>query len=473
MTTDYVDLLTLCAFSESEIKKEKDRIDAAFNKLGLQEADIARAVVRVKKNFDIELEGVRRTLGIWIKELFDAVLSRDEGKKLIYFGYPPFQYIGMAIKAATESKHDFYVGCPEIVLCQTLGQIFDKLTPLLETGEAAGMVPGHAMCALLQIKNGAFEKGILPTPDLSIATSYFCDMGPKCDELLQYRHGFPVKYIDSCMDALWGEYPDFDPERVRYLGAQLNKLFNDLKEMFGIIIDDKAWQGAHVLSAKLYEAINKLTRFTSTDPVPLRAADLELVFNIPLACTGVAFEQGPDAVEILAKEVEARVQKGFGVVPKGAPRVMLFFQSLSDPKFTRIIEDAGIAIPVVSALLPPRKAPESSPYESLAERRAEQAMYGGAYHSGYGYIKRMEEGLDFCQVDGIIYNYQFSCRPLVCDGKLLKTFMEKQTGLPTLLLEMDYYDTRNYSEASLRTRIEAFAEMLYARQTTNTAGESK
>ena len=216
MAIDSDGLLELCAFSKEDIAKGKKRIDTAFQRLGLDSGDMKAAISHVKANFDIELSGVRKILGIWLKELFDVVLAKDEGKKIIYFGYPPFQYTGMAIKAAAKSKDNFYIGCPEVVLCQTLGQIFNKLSPVLEAGEKSGLPPGHAMCSLLQIKSGAMEKGMIPIPDLSIATSYFCDMGPKVDELLQYRHGgYPVKYIDSCMDEPWGKYPDHDPERVQ------------------------------------------------------------------------------------------------------------------------------------------------------------------------------------------------------------------------------------------------------------------
>jgi benzoyl-CoA reductase/2-hydroxyglutaryl-CoA dehydratase subunit BcrC/BadD/HgdB len=76
----------------------------------------------------------------------------------------------------------------------------------------------------------------------------------------------------------------------------------------------------------------------------------------------------------------------------------------------------------------------------------------------------MQESLKFANVDGIIYNYQYSCRPMVCNSKLMKQYLEKETGLPTLLLDMDFYDNRNYSAAALQTRLEAFAEMLRARK---------
>jgi hypothetical protein len=148
--------------------------------------------------------------------------------------------------------------------------------------------------------------------------------------------------------------------------------------------------------------------------------------------------------------------------------VALAFQSLIDPVFNQMIGEVGLAVPVVAILLPPPPSPASKAYEtlSLGEKRAEKAMYGGAYHSSYGLIKRMEESLKFAEVDGMIYNYQFSCRPLACNSKLLKLHIEKERGLPTLLLDMDFYDDRNYSAAALRTRLEAFSEMLKARKAT-------
>lgn len=465
MTTYYTELLTLCGFKEDEITRQKQRIETAFEILQLGPEDMKIAAERVQNRFDIELLGIRKALGVWLKELFDVVLARKEGKKIIYFGYPPFQYTGLAIKAAAKSRDEFYVGCPEVVFCQTFGQIFNKLTPILEEGEAKGLAPGHAMCSLLQIKNGALAKKMIPLPDMSIATSYFCDMGPKADELMQYRYGYPVIYVDSCLDSPWGEWPNFDPERVHYLGKQLNGMFQSLKDRFDIEIDETVWKNSRFLAGRLYMAIDKVNEFLTADPVPLGVADTELIMNFPYGCTGIAMDEGAEAVEILADELKRRVEQGIGVVPKSAPRVLLAFQSLVDPVFNQLIGEVGLAVPATMTLLPPPPFPKSHPYPTLGEKRAEKAMFGGAYHSSYGNIKRIEESLKFADVDGIIYNYQYSCRPLVCNSKLLKLHLEKETGLPTLLLDMDFYDDRNYSAAALRTRIEAFAEMLRAKKT--------
>jgi benzoyl-CoA reductase/2-hydroxyglutaryl-CoA dehydratase subunit BcrC/BadD/HgdB len=42
--------------------------------------------------------------------------------------------------------------------------------------------------------------------------------------------------------------------------------------------------------------------------------------------------------------------------------------------------------------------------------------------------------------------------------------VEEITGRPCLSLEMDYYESRTYGTAALRTRVEAFSEMLRARK---------
>jgi benzoyl-CoA reductase/2-hydroxyglutaryl-CoA dehydratase subunit BcrC/BadD/HgdB len=175
-------------------------------------------------------------------------------------------------------------------------------------------------------------------------------------------------------------------------------------------------------------------------------------------------DEGAEAIEILAEEVGKRVEQGIGVVPKGSPRVLIVLQSISDPAFNRLIEDVGLAVPSTMALLPPPPEPESYPFSTLGEKRAEKAMFGGAYHSTYGMVKRIEASLKYADVDGIIYNYPFSCRPFVCSSKLTKLHIEKETGLPTLLLDMDPQDERNYSTGSMRTRLEAFAEMLRAKK---------
>jgi len=166
----------------------------------------------------------------------------------------------------------------------------------------------------------------------------------------------------------------------------------------------------------------------------------------------------------LCEEVEKRVEEGVGVVEKGAPRVLSFIAPFSDPSITHMMENSGLAMSVAFLSVPPPKARHPSTYTSLGEIHAEAEMRVGMYHSSFGLAKRFEDAVKAFNVDGVIWGYLYNCRPLALLSHTLKKWVEQTTAVPTLSLEMDIYDSRNYSAAALRTRVEAFAEMLRARK---------
>src|SRR4030042_151403 len=210
MTAFYADLLELCGFEPEEMKKDTRRIETVFQRLELGPEDMKRADSWVKENHDVTLSGVRKILGLWLKELFDLVLAKDEGKKIVYYGFPTIAGPAAVIASASE---DVYCACPDAILCYTMGQIFNKMTPILEAGEENGLPPGHSLCSLQQIRVGGMVKGIIPVADMVTTSSYNCDMGSKADELLHQKYGHPTIYVDGSMDSQWGEWPNYLRER--------------------------------------------------------------------------------------------------------------------------------------------------------------------------------------------------------------------------------------------------------------------
>ncbi len=460
---DYYDgLLKLCGFEDEEINKQRPRIERAFQKLELGPQDMKPAENWVRQNHDVELVGVRRLLGAWLKELIDLVWAKDDGKKVVYYGFPTIAGPGMAIAAASE---EVYCACPDVVLCHTMGQIFNKLTPILEAGEQNGLPPGHALCSLQQIRVGALAKGIIPVPDMVPTSSYYCDAGSKTDELLHERYGHRAVYVDGSMDSRWGEFPDYLLERVQFLGPELNKLFAGTKEILGVEVSRDAWDKAMSISRQLYGGIAQIARLLNADPMPINQAEVALATWLSSGCTGRAMKEGPEAIAILIQEIKERIDKGIGVVEKGAPRVMTFFPPFSDASITCMIENAGLAIcgTIYSTPVPKSKA-EPITYTTLGEEIADREMRIGNYHSSYGLVKRVATVVEDFNLDGTILNYQFNCRPSAQASHFLKKWVEENTGVPTLSLESDNYDSRNYSAAALRTRVETFADMLRARK---------
>ena len=466
MANYYDRLMKLCGFEDNEIQRDSHRIEKAFQKLDLGPEDMAVGEERVRKYHDIELLGVRKMLRAWLSELIDLVLAKDEGKKLIYYGYPSIQGPGMAIATASEGR--IYCSCPDVIVCHTMGNFFNKLTPILEAAEQNGLPPGHGLCSLQQVRNGGMAKGIIPVPDLVTGSSYYCDMGSKADELLRERYGHKAIYVDGSMDSRWGEYPDYLPQRTEFLGVQLNKLFATVNEVFGVEVTDESQDKAMAVSHRLFRALGQLTRLMMADPMPISGVEQDLALNLAAASTGRAMTEGPEAIETLCEEVKQRVDEGIGVVEKGAPRVLNFANSFSDPDITRMIENTGLAVSIsIVAVGPPKEyTARTTTATTMEEKRTERAMIDGFYHSSFGIVKRIEAAVRTLNVDGVIWNYQYNCRPMAITSHIVKKWVEETTGVPTLSLESDLYEGRSYSVAALRTRVEAFAEMLKARKAT-------
>ena len=65
----YSEFLNVCGFEPEEIEDEASRIDKAFKILEIGPDDVDEATERVKRFFDLELLGIRKALGILLKEL--------------------------------------------------------------------------------------------------------------------------------------------------------------------------------------------------------------------------------------------------------------------------------------------------------------------------------------------------------------------------------------------------------------------
>jgi hypothetical protein len=463
MADYYDDLLKLCGFEDEETKEERLRIEKTFERLGIGPEDMETADQWVRQNHDVTLKGVRKLLGAWFKELIDVVLAKDEGKKIVYFGFPAILGPGLMLSASSE---DVLVTAPDMVLDHTMGQIFNKLTPILEAGEANGLPPGHALCSLWQAKIGGVAMGMIPVPDLALASSYFCDMGSKADDLVTAQYGVPVAYIDGVMDSHWGEYPNYLPERVQYLGAQINQALEKAEEVLDIEISPDAWEKAQKGGQAFVGNLLRLLDLMRADPVPVTVTALELLEALSGASTGRGIREGIKAMEILIPELQGRVKAGIGAMEKGAPRVMVAAGHCSDPRVTHLVEDAGLAVPLTMILSwvggPPVKVEKT--YATPGETIAAYELATGNFHGTDGIIRLFETGAQVMKLDGYIANYLYNCRPAALTSHSQKKYLEEQTALPVLSLEIDNFDSRAYSAASLRTKVETFADMLKAKK---------
>ena len=462
MAEFYENLLKLCGFEYDEIKSERPRVEKVFQRLGVGPGDMEQSEAWVRQNHDVELLGVRKILRLWLKELFDLVLAKEEGRKLVYYGFPTIAGPAGTIAAASD---EVFATCPDAVLCHTMGQIFNNLGPVLEAGEENGLPPGHGLCSLQQVRLGGMVLGIIPVPDLALGSSYFCDMGSKNDELLHERFGHPAVYVDGSMDSRWGEFPGYLPERVDFLGGQIEKVFTKVREVLGVEITEKARAEGASRNRDLMGALRELVELMiEADPQPISIADVEMARRLTVGSSSRRIlVEGPQAIALLSQEVRERIDRGIGVVEKGAPRVMILLSHFSDPGIVRMMESCGLSIPQTYLAAMTSKYRRETPFIS-GEILAKEELVRGSFHGAYGVVTRVAEIAREANIDGIIWNYLYNCRPISLPAYLVKRIVEKETGIPVLALEFDLSDNRTYSAGALRTRVETFAEMLRARK---------
>ena len=456
----YTGLFKLCGFKPDEIENERQRIDKAFNILGIGEEDIKRGEQRLKQYLDIELLGVRKFVGMWMKELINLVLAREEHEKIVYSDFPMELRPLMSMMLSTDEK-EVYFTVPGQILNLTMGQIFDKLTPFLEAGEESGLPPGSAHCALYQTRLGAMVKGVIPFPDLSVIASYHCDQPSEAEQLLHEVYGVPVVYLDNCPDANWGDFPKFNDYRVRYSGSQARKLFQAFEEVIGHQLTEEAIRTTNRANAMFRLKFQEMVELIGhADPQPISQASLAHGYFLNSMPTR-DIERKQEVLEILCEEVRQRVEEGKGIVEKGAPGVYCTATISVDPSITRMIENTGIAIRVQMPFWLSPYVLTKHPYREWAD------MIGvgpclDVPHSCEAHVAINLENARAFNVDGVINFYPYSCREWVPTVMITKKVIEKELGVPVLVLEGDAYDTRNYSAGQLRTRVETFAELLRA-----------
>ena len=452
----YTELLKLCGFDLEEIEKERSRIDRAFDIMKVNNpVDIKRAEERLKKYVWVESLGMRKIVGIWLKDMIDLVLAEEEGKKTVYTSYPPIREIA----AITANATDNIVGaCPEALVTIVMGLIFGKLNQYLEKAESRLLKHGLAFCSLLKARMGAIESGLIPVPTFTIPSGLICDQAPKTDEILHEMYGIQVQYIDALWDESKEEYPVVSPRHVKYLGKEMENAVKKFGEIAGIELTDERSREILRLYVKADAAWQKVLWQSFSDPMPLSRVERTFTSGMVSSCNRHGIQEGEEALTILAGEVQKRIDNGFGIAPKNSPRIWFLIANLSDPTMVKFLEnDLHLVMPVGLETLPEELRYKSN-YKLLWEQRADINLRIGSRRSGISYSKQIISACKEFQLDGLILQYHVPCHMYDIFPFKLKDMVQKELGMPVLLLEGDWYETRDYNLEGYRTKLEAFAE---------------
>ncbi|MGD0920077.1 MAG: 2-hydroxyacyl-CoA dehydratase family protein [Thermodesulfobacteriota bacterium] len=457
-------LLALCGYEAHEMEMELLRVQKVFTKLGITDEDILVGKQRLATYFDMELKGVRKLFGLFLRELVDITLAKEEGKKKVIHGCmaPSFEILGSALRS---NSKDVCVLVPNPPFMVVLGFIFDKFVSILEAAEEQWLKSGLVShCAMVKTRLGLFALNLVPRPDLLVTSGSLCETSPKTNDLLHEFYDIPTYCYDTVQDRELWEYPD--SSRAIQLSAKgLRRMVQRVQEEVGFEITDDMLREVLRVKGSYAAAVNKVHELIQkSDPVPIGSThDNLLMWLSPVPLSIDNLSAATDAVNMLYKELQERVGRGVGAVEKGAPKIfsILPFHH-TDPRLEHLVNQIGMAIvatdmefTTASGMSASSAEPPKDPYEAMSQylQSALLLPLGG----------RISIILDACKrlnVDGVLNHYHVGCRSVAGDALIIKDAITKELKIPVLLLEWENFDPRVYDHEQYKTMLEVFRSMI-------------
>jgi benzoyl-CoA reductase/2-hydroxyglutaryl-CoA dehydratase subunit BcrC/BadD/HgdB len=317
-------------------------------------------------------------------------------------------------------------------------------------GKARAIVPSSTYCSIHQATLGAIESHYFPLPDVFVSPSFACEEAVVLPSYLSKKYNKPVFYIDCphCMDE----------SAEKYLADQLHRCVLQLTDFFKIELKPERIEETIVHANR---ARKWWLKYQTLRP---RLKKNILGMNLPTIMYGLLIQSKfglPQTVEIakklyldLKKEVEDPEAKGVD-----SPRILwLHMLPLHTASLLTLLKNLNlnIAADEYSQITWDEMDP-ADPWRSLARKYMQAIAYGSIEKR----LKFLDKTIAGNEIDAVIELCHPGCKPVSGQSLLVANYL-KSKNIPHLSIEADLIDPDNFSIQQIRTRIEAFVEMLDA-----------
>jgi benzoyl-CoA reductase/2-hydroxyglutaryl-CoA dehydratase subunit BcrC/BadD/HgdB len=382
----------------------------------------------------------------------EAKSARIGGKKVAWItsGGPVEPLIAMDVIPVYPENHGAMIGASKmgVGLCE-------KAESMGYSSDLCSYARADIACAAV---NGG-PIGGLPRPDMLVCCNNICGTVLKWYEVQARYFNVPLFIFDTPFC-----HTEYTEEIHRYVRRQLDEYVLFLESVCGKKMDHTRMETVGKLSLagqKLWQAVLDTT---ANIPSPMTAFDAfyHLALIVSLRGTPIVIDY---YTQLLAK-MKDRVAKGIAAVADEKYR--LLWDNLPIWYRTRWLSEklaahnaCLVADTYTSAWCGSMKyIDENHFFDSMA----------GAYTRIYLNIgvdemaRTVLEMVDKYKVDGFLMHSNRSCKPYSLGQYDIQRIVEKEKGIPCLIIEADMVDERSFSESQISTRIDAFMEMIKQRK---------
>lgn len=303
-------------------------------------------------------------------------------------------------------------------------------------------------CSYHRAVTGATLRGLMPEPAFLIGTTSPCSGGLAVLENLSSHFGKKMFVLHIPQDE--------SSENIRYLASQMQVMVDFITRVTGASLDTEKLKTAVEKTNRMRDLMVQVYDMAMQVPSPITSKELSN-FGIVMALF-LGTDSGVSLAKIYRDELKHRVQDQVMNGNKEKFR-LLWVQNRIQFKnpIEKLLENEYGAKIVVDELNDITWEPIDADniYEGLA-RRCISIPFNGPIKSRVRHLQQLAS--DY-QIDGAINPCNWGCRQGAgARGLIEKGF--KEIGIPVLNLEVDCVDPRKFTEGQLKTRIEAFLELL-------------
>ncbi|MFZ5568845.1 MAG: 2-hydroxyacyl-CoA dehydratase subunit D [Thermodesulfobacteriota bacterium] len=301
--------------------------------------------------------------------------------------------------------------------------------------------------------------GNLPEPDILLSPSGGCIPVMKIFHALERR--FPRAAVFA------GDLPqvaveNIESHHIAYAVHEGDRLISFLENATGRRLDPARLAEVVHLSDQACALWDEIMSFRRYIPAPFSAAEIGIMF---VMVTRQGTRTAVDFLTQVRDEVAERAALRMGVIPD--EKIRLFWDNIplwyNLGLFNYFEKEGGVVVAeTYSAAWSLRLDPEN-PRETLALK----SLRSYPMVSCVSIRRRTEMVLQACReyhIDGVIMHRNKSCAPITLGQMDIQRALEKELGIPSVFIDADHMDGRNFSEAQFQTRADAFMEMLAARK---------
>jgi benzoyl-CoA reductase/2-hydroxyglutaryl-CoA dehydratase subunit BcrC/BadD/HgdB len=252
---------------------------------------------------------------------------------------------------------------------------------------------------------------------------------------------------------------DIKDFHVTYAVSEMHRLIDFLTMVTGRKMDYDRLKEAVELSDQACALWDEIMSYRRYVPTPFSAAEIGIMF---VMVTRQGTRLAVDFLTRVRNEVKERAEAGTGVIEE--ERIRLFWDNIplwyNMGLFNYFEKMGGVVVAETYSAAWSLRLDVDHPIEALARK----SLISYPMVSCVSIDKRKEMVLRACKdylIDGAVLHRNKSCAPITLGQMDIKRALEDNLGIPSVIIDADHMDSRNFSLAQFQTRVDAFMEMLH------------